>query len=202
MSLPPNHHAGEGSFAGLPGILLGLGMALLGGANARLVNDAAGVVAGDRVVDVGCGPGNAAREAARRGADVIGIEPAPTLRRLAERLTSAAVRVAWMAGLAEALPLADDSATVVWSVRSVHHWPDLSGGIREALRVLAPGGRLVVVEKTAKEGAKGLASHGWTEAQARDFARMLGEAGFVDAKVDERASGFGRSYVVTARRTG
>ena len=103
-------------------------------------------------------------------------------------------------GFAEAIPLADGAATVVWSVLSVHHWPDLEGGLREALRVLAPGGRFVVLEKKVKEGATGLASHGWTPAQAELFVTMLAEHGFVGAQVSERPSGWGRALVVTARR--
>lgn len=200
--LPPNHHAGEGAFSGVPGLLLGAGMALLGGPNARVVNDIAGVRAEDRVVDVGCGPGTAAREAARRGAEVVGIEPADMLRRMAGWLTRGDVSVAWRAGFAEALPLEDGSMTVAWSVRSVHHWPHLEGGIREVFRVLAPGGRFVVVEKCAKEGARGLASHGWTAAQAATFAAMLADMGFAAPKVEERPTGLGRSYVVSATRPG
>lgn len=43
---------------------------------ARRVVELSGVGASDRALDIGCGPGNAAREAGRRGADVIGIDPA------------------------------------------------------------------------------------------------------------------------------
>lgn len=199
-ALPPNHHAGQGSFAGLPGLLLGLMMAFVGRANATVVADAAAVGPGDHVADLGCGPGNAAREAARRGAEVVGIDPSPMMRRVAGWLTPALARVVFQHGFAEAIPLADGAATVLWSVLSVHHWPDLPGGLREAARVLARGGRFVVVEKKVKEGATGLASHGWTPAQAELFATMLAEHGFVEAQISERPSGWGYALVVAARR--
>lgn len=198
--LPLNHHAGQGSFEGLPGVLLGLMMAATGGATARALAEIVALEPGDRVVDVGCGPGTAAREAARRGAEVIGVEPAQTLRRLAERLGSEGGRVRWVDGLAERLPLPDASASVLWSVRSVHHWPDLEGGLAEARRVLAPGGRLALVEKRTRPGATGLGSHGWTEEQAARAAALLAERGFVEARVDERAAGLGRVLIVHARR--
>lgn len=198
--LVPNHHAGQGHFAGPVGFFLGLAMALVGGANARVAARAAGLRAGDRLVDVGCGPGTAARLAAREGAEVVGIDPAPMMRRIAAWFTPSRARVRWLDGLAERLPLPDGWATVVWSVLSVHHWPDLAGGIHEAHRVLAPGGRLVVVEKRTQPGATGLASHGWTPAQANDFAAMLLEAGFASAAVDEVPAGLSSAMVVVARR--
>ena len=78
----------------------------------------------------------------RSAASVVGIDPAPVMLRVARRLTrtrpSSAVR--YLAGTAEALPLPDDSATVVWSLATVHHWRDLDAGLEEALRVLASVG--------------------------------------------------------------
>jgi SAM-dependent methyltransferase len=65
---PPNHHADFPGFSGLFGLIAGLSMVTGRGAVARLAADLARVAAADRVVDVGCGPGAAAREAARRGA--------------------------------------------------------------------------------------------------------------------------------------
>ena len=50
---------------------------------ARVVVEAAAPVAGERVVDVGCGTGNAALLAAERGATVTGVDPAPRLLEVA-----------------------------------------------------------------------------------------------------------------------
>ncbi len=198
--LVPNHHAGEGHFAGPVGFLLGFAMALLGGANARVAAQAAAVGPRDRLVDIGCGPGTAARLAARRGAEVVGADPAPMMRRIAGWLTPRALPIRWRDGLAERLPVDPDWATVVWSLLSVHHWPELPGGIAEAQRVLAPGGRFVIVEKRTQPGATGLASHGWTPEQAGDFARMLLHAGFATAEVSEVPAGRGTAMVVVARK--
>ena len=69
----------------MTGLLIGLIMSLAGGAAARLAADVAAVSDGDRVIDVGCGPGTAVREAARRGARVTGVDPAPVMLRLVGR---------------------------------------------------------------------------------------------------------------------
>ena len=61
-------------------------------------------------------------------------------------------------------------ATVLWSISSVHHWRDVDAGLAEAHRVLLPHGRLLAIERHTRPGATGLASHGWTPAQADVFA--------------------------------
>ena len=62
--LPPNHHAHYRQFTGLFGYVAGLTMIVGRGGDARLVRDLAGVDRADHVVDIGCGPGTAARVAA------------------------------------------------------------------------------------------------------------------------------------------
>jgi SAM-dependent methyltransferase len=52
--------------------------------------------------------------------------------------------VRYLPGSAEALPLADDSADVVWSLATVHHWRDLDRGLAETRRVLRRPGRLAL----------------------------------------------------------
>ena len=66
----------------------------------------------------------------------------------------------------------------------MHHWRDLEAGLAEVTRVLAPGGRFVALERLTDEGADGLASHGWTQAQAEAFADACRAAGFVDVRVE------------------
>ena len=88
---------------------------------------------GARLVDVGCGPGEAAARAARAGAEVVGIDPARVMRSLA-RLLGRGRAAQFVAGKAEDLPLLDDHATVVWSLSAVHHWPDLDAGLVEVRR--------------------------------------------------------------------
>ncbi|MGH3924605.1 MAG: class I SAM-dependent methyltransferase, partial [Pseudonocardiaceae bacterium] len=161
-----NHHAGYPGFAGVTGLLAGLTMIVAGGAIARLAADLASVSDADRVIDVGCGPGTAVREAARRGARVTGVDPAPVMLRLARTLTRNRPAITWAEGAAEVLRQPDGSATVVWALATIHHWTDVTAGLAEAKRVLAPGGRFLAIERHVRPGATGLASHGWADHQA------------------------------------
>jgi len=174
-------------------------MALGGAGNARLAAHLSELAAGDTVADIGCGPGTAARHAARAGASVVGIDPAPVMLRLARLLTRrSAHAVRYAEGSAEALPLPGSSVSVAWSIASVHHWADLDAGLHEARRVLKPGGRLVAIERLSRPGATGLASHGWTPEQASAFADHCLAHGFTDAKVNLHGGGRRTKVSVTA----
>jgi SAM-dependent methyltransferase len=112
---------------------------------ARVVVDRAAVAKGERVVDVGCGTGNAALLAAARGALVAGIDPAPRLLAVArEHAGVQGLDAAFVAGTAGALPLRDDAADVVLSVFGVIFAPDPAAAVAEMARVTAPGGRIVL----------------------------------------------------------
>ncbi len=188
-ALAPNHHGDEPGFSGVTGFLAGLTM-LGRGRIARLACDLAAVTADDHVVDVGCGPGTAAREAARRGAEVTGVDPASVMLGMARRLTRGDLPVTWTEGTAEDLALPDGAATVVWSLATVHHWPRLDEGLAEARRVLKPGGRFLVIERKTRPGAKGLASHGWIRDQADAFAERCRDMGFTDVSVARHKPGW------------
>ena len=195
----PNHHACYPGFAGAAGFLAGASMVLGGGGNARLAERLSELSATDAVADIGCGPGTAARHAARLGASVVGVDPAPVMLRLARLLTRRSARtVRYAEGSAEALPLPDSSVSVAWSIASVHHWADLDAGLHEVRRVLKPSGRLVAIERLTRPGAKGLASHGWTTEQASAFADLCLTRGFTQARVDRHGGSHRTKVSVTA----
>ncbi|OBB31737.1 SAM-dependent methyltransferase [Mycolicibacterium peregrinum] len=195
-----NHHADHPGFAGVTGVLCGLAFLLVGRAKARLAADVARVSATDHVVDVGCGPGTAARVAARRGARVTGVDPSSTMLRIARLVTPKRAPITWGEGAAEALPVTDGSATVVWALATVHHWQDVDMAVAEVHRVLAPSGRLVAIERQSPDDATGLASHGWTRQQAEAFATLCRGTGFDDVSVAEHGSGKRATWVVSATR--
>ena len=111
--------------------------------DARGVVEAAAVQAGDRVLDVACGTGNAALVATERGADATGLDSAPRLLDVA-RGRPGGEHVAWVEGGAEALPFADDAFAAVLSVFGVIFARDARRAAGELLRVVRPGGRIVV----------------------------------------------------------
>lgn len=195
----PNHHAHYAGFAGPFAFIAAASMVLAGAENARLAERISELTASDAVADIGCGPGTAARRAARLGATVVGIDPAPVMLRLARFLTPRSTRaVRYAEGSAEALPLPDSSVSVAWSIASVHHWRDLDAGLDETRRVLSSGGRLVAIERLSRPGATGLASHGWTSEQASAFADRCRAHGFTDARISRHATGRKTKVIVAA----
>jgi ubiquinone/menaquinone biosynthesis C-methylase UbiE len=70
----------------------------------------------------------------------------------------------------------------------VHHWRDLDAGLAEVHRVLRPNGRFLALERRTTPGATGVASHGWTPAQAQAFADHLSSHGFTDVTIDDHAA--------------
>jgi SAM-dependent methyltransferase len=112
---------------------------------ARVMVDRAAPSPGERVVDVGCGTGNAALLAAARGASVTGVDPAARLLQVArERAATQKVEANFVSGDAAAIPLADGEADLVMSVFGVIFSPDPAAAAAEMARVTAPGGRILL----------------------------------------------------------
>jgi ubiquinone/menaquinone biosynthesis C-methylase UbiE len=135
-----------------------VGLTMIGGRalSARLAITAAAVDPGDRVLDVGCGPGAAARRAARGGLLVTGVDPSEAMLRLGTRLTPRSLRprLRFVQGYAEALPVPDATVDAAWALHSAHHWDAPLVAWRELRRVLVPGGRLVVIERLTQPGRR------------------------------------------------
>lgn len=119
----------------------------IGAPLAKDLVEAAGLVPGDRVLDVACGTGVVARLAAERvGTDgmIAGLDVNPAMLEVARSVTPADVCVDWHETSAEAMPLHDDTWDVVLCQMGLQFVPSKSAALREMHRVLAPEGRLVL----------------------------------------------------------
>ena len=170
------HYAGHQPFYGFSGFVLGLTFLVGRKKDARLACDLTGVGAGDDVVDIGCGPGVALRQARRRGAGATGVDPAPPMLLLGRLVSSRAIT--YVAGTAEALPLQDGSASVAWSLATAHHWDDVEQGLAEIRRVLRPGGRLLVLEHRVTPAPRATPGTDGAMRGRATFAALCGTAGF------------------------
>jgi SAM-dependent methyltransferase len=111
--------------------------------------------AGRTIVDLGCGTGFWLEAYAGEAGHVIGVEPDPSLHAMAARRVGAqcaASRVEVLAGSAEHIPLDDHSVDVVHARFAYFFPPGTDAGLTEVLRVLRPGGRLVVVDNDYRWG--------------------------------------------------
>ena len=180
----PNHHATHPGFSGARGLVAAVTFLFGRGHAAQLAMQLSGLRPGDRLVDVGCGPGFAVQRARTYGAEVVGVDPAPVMLGVARARWRRDPGIEWRTGTAESLPVADGWANVVWSIATVHHWADVDAALAEARRVLAPGGRLVALERRIHDvNAGGTASHGWTVEQSESFAEHCRQRGFTNVSV-------------------
>ena len=113
----------------------------------RLVGAALGAAPGERVLDVGCGPGfyiaELLEQVGATGA-VVGVDASPQTLALARRRTQGQDNVALSQADVTALPVTDASFDRALSVQVLEYVTDPDGALAELHRALRPGGRLVV----------------------------------------------------------
>lgn len=110
---------------------------------------------GTTVLDVGCGIGGSSRILARDyGFDVTGITISPQQVRRAQQLTPETVSAKFQVDDALNLSFPDNSFDVVWSIEAGPHMPDKERYGAEMLRVLKPGGTLVVADWNQRDDRK------------------------------------------------
>lgn len=106
-----------------------------------------------RVLDLGCGGGHASFAAAPHAGEVVAYDLSADM--LAAVSAEAARRglsnIVTRQGAAESLPFADASFDAVLTRMSAHHWSDVGAGLREARRVLKPGGRAMFIDVSAPD---------------------------------------------------
>ncbi|WP_045310532.1 class I SAM-dependent methyltransferase [Lentzea aerocolonigenes] len=102
--------------------------------------------AGLDVVDVGCGDGFHLPLFASSARSVVGVEPHPPLVARAKNRVAPLSNVRVVSGPAQRLPLDDASADLVHARTAYFFGPGCEPGLREADRVLRPGGALAIID--------------------------------------------------------
>jgi SAM-dependent methyltransferase len=111
----------------------------------ELLCESADLHAGERVLNVPCGSGNAALAAARRFCRVVGVDVPELLEPARRRAEAEGLEVAFLEGDAGDLPFPDSSFEAVLSAGDATSAPGHGGTAGELLRVCRPGGRIGVV---------------------------------------------------------
>jgi SAM-dependent methyltransferase len=138
------------------------------------VAQAAALAPGQDVLDVACGTGVLAREAARRvrpGGRVTGLDRNDGMLAVARR---EAPEIEWRQGLAEVLPFADGRFDAVISQFGLMFFDDRTLAVAEMWRVLKPGGHLAVAVWDALERTPGYAA--MTALLQRLFGERIADA--------------------------
>lgn len=143
------------------------------------LGELAGVAAGQRVVDVGCGPGTLTGALIARGALVSAVDPSESFVEAA-RARNPAADV--HRGTAEALPFADDGFDAALAQLVVHFMSDPVRGLTEMARVTRPGGR-VAASVWDYAGARSPLSPFWQAALELD-PTVVDESGLPGAQPD------------------
>jgi MPBQ/MSBQ methyltransferase len=100
-----------------------------------------------KLLDVGCGVGGSSRILAQDyGFEVTGVTISPQQVKRAQELTPEGVNAQFLVDDAMKLSFSDASFDVVWSVEAGPHMPDKAIFAKELMRVLKPGGVLVVAD--------------------------------------------------------
>lgn len=105
----------------------------------------------ERILDVGCGPGDLLRALARSGTGHlrIGFDLSPGMATQASDAISSAVAAFFVADI-QAIPFPSSSFDVVMARHMLYHVPNMDQGIVEAARVLRPGGQFLATTNSAQ----------------------------------------------------
>lgn len=158
---------------------------------------AADLPSGSWVLDIGGGPGHHAARFAEKGLRPVVVDPTPGM--LAQASVHAGVSVA--AATAQALPFAARVVTLAYFHLSIHYG-DWRGALREAIRVLAPGGRCVIWTLGPDHHASSNLFQWFPSVYAIDEDRFPDPASLADALSTGAVVTTGREVEEKTRRVG
>jgi SAM-dependent methyltransferase len=137
------------------------------------------------VADLGCGTGRTARALAPFVGHVVAVDASAEMLSAARERLQGHENVDVREGTLEAVPVADSTIDLALLVLVLHHVGDPAAVLKEARRVLVPGGRVLVIDMQPhdREEYRGQMGHVWLGFSESQIARLLGGAGFEGTRV-------------------
>ncbi len=158
------------------------------------------------VGDLGCGTGTVSAALAPFVARVVAVDGSAPMLQAAKKRLQQFDNVDLRRGELEALPIDDARLDAATLMLVLHHLPEPERALAEALRVLKPGGRLVLVDMLPhdRDSYRQQMGHVWLGFSDEHMQRLLNSSGFEDAQIvslapDAKAKGPGL-FVATARK--
>lgn len=170
----------------------------------RIALERLAISSGDRVLDVGCGPGNFTGDFAAAAGDglVVGLDASASMLEAAVR-ENASANLAYVRGDACALPFRDATFDAVCCFAALYLIERPMRALEEIVRVLAPSGRVALLTSCARGYLPARTANALVRPLTGvrvfgrdDFTRALTEAGLTS--VEQRIAGFGQ-FVSAAR---
>jgi SAM-dependent methyltransferase len=153
----------------------------------------------DTILDIGCGGGRTIHKLAAIAAEgkVYGVdhsEASVATSRKTNRQGIETGRVEIRLGSVSHLPFPEGTFDLVTAVETHFYWPDLPADMREVLRVLRPGGTLIIITEAYKGGkhdqliqkfADAMKPFGYSHLDVDEHKQLFSKAGCVDVQVFE-----------------
>jgi SAM-dependent methyltransferase len=153
-----------------------------------------------RVADLGCGEGYLTVEASRFASRVIAVDRSAEVLKRARALARRrkVSNVTWRRGEIEKVPIKDGGVDVAVLSQALHHAADPARAVAEAARIVAPGGKVLVLDLRAHgEGwVRDRLGDRWQGFEDNALAKLLKDAGLKDVRVGVGARKSGDPFTV------
>jgi SAM-dependent methyltransferase len=152
------------------------------------------------VADLGCGEGYLTIETSRWASKVIAIDRSPDVLKRARALAARrrVANVTWKRGELEHLPIGDATVDVALFSQALHHADDPARALREAARILVPGGRVLVLDLREHNEAwvRERLGDRWLGFTREQLASLVEQAGLTSVKISVGARCTGDPFTV------